>query len=182
MSKKHGSKPRREKKYRARPVNPQAAYVVIRDNWRANFSSVSEAAKSAGLREKFCEPVGAEQQDSLSREYRTAFVSLLYGGGGADEWNTVVEALNIALVLCQRGFGREYEGSIVAALEAAALAMSAYKNTGKWGWPESSCVAINEGLDIHVAQLEQTKQADVLSAIAEVARRIDANDVYKEAA
>lgn len=182
MSKKHGSKPRREKKYRARPVNPQAAYVAIRENWRANFSSVSEAAKSAGLREKFCEPVGAEQQDNLSREYRTAFVSLLSGGGGKDEWNTVVEALNIALVLCERGFGLEYEQSIVAALDAAVLAMSAYKETGKWEWPESLCAPIGQGLDIHSAQLEHTKQADVLSAIAEVARRIEANDVYKEAA
>lgn len=182
MSKKHGSKPKREKKYRARPVNPQAAYVAIRDNWRANLSSVSEAAKSAGLRAKFSEPVDAEQQDSLSREYRTAFVSLLSGGGGEEEWNTVVEALNIALVLCERGFGLEYEGSIVVALDVAFLAMSGYKKTGKWEWPESWFSPIDQGLEIHSAQLELTKQADVLSAIAEVARCIEANDVYKEAA
>ena len=69
------------------------------------------------------------------------------------------------------------------ALDHMAEAHSTFKTSGKWVWTDEALDTINDGIDVHAAQLEAALQADVMSAIAEVADRISAHHVLlKEAA
>lgn len=179
---KHGTKPKRKKPYVPKGVNPNAAFNVVRDNWRATFKGTQENAETSALRARFAANVGAEQQDTLSREFNTAFVALLTGGGDMNDWSEVTGVLNTALVLCERGFGEEYTAAMIEAQDQVFAAKLHYDATGEWVFTDEARAAINEGLDVHTAQLEHTKQADILSAYAEVARRIDQQQVYKAAA
>ncbi|MEJ7804313.1 MAG: hypothetical protein WKG03_00105 [Telluria sp.] len=179
---KHGTKAKRNKKYSPKGINPNAAFQVVRDNWRATFSGTQEQAANALLREKFAQPVGDEQREDLSFEYRSALVALMAGNGGVSDWDTVTSALNTGLVLCERGFGNEYEAAMVKALDQVFAVRLHHDRTGAWVFSAEAIDAINEGIDVHDAQLEHAMQADVLSALAEVAKRIESQQVYKEAA
>lgn len=180
---KHAAKPKRAKKYRPRPADPQAAYRAIRDNWRATFTAAQVSdEKLDELRKRFSQYLDAEKRQDWSLDCQTALVLLKNGNGGLEEWGRVTEVLNVALVLCERGFGREYLDAVVDAQEHIFAVKQCFDQTGSWGWSDAANDAINEAIDIYAAQLEVTKQADVLSAFAEVTRRIEANQVYKEAA
>jgi len=178
---KHGSKAKRSKAYRPKPKNPNAAFTVIRSHWRKHFNGAVDTAEKAQLRARFNEAVGADQQEKLSEEFRTAFVAMLTGGGTMEDFSEVTGALNTALVLCERGFGEEYLDAMIAAQGQIFAVKLHFDATGEWVFTDAACDAINEGLDVHAAQLEHTKQADVLSAYAEVARRLEQNQVYREA-
>jgi hypothetical protein len=183
MASKHGSKPRRDKKYQPRPVKADAAYKAIRDNWRATFTATQVSdEKQAELRERFAQHLDADKQKDWAVDCKTALVLLKNGNGGLDDWNKVTEVLNVALVLCERGFGPEWLDTIVEAQDQIFVVKMCFERTGAWGWSDAANDAINEGIDVYAAQLEVTKQADVLSAFAEVTRRIEQQQVYKEAA
>lgn len=180
---KNGSKPKRNKRYVPKGFDKNAMFHVIRDNWRASATAANETARDTELRARFSAPVGIEQQEELFAEYRTALVAMLAGGGDLNDWSMVISALNVGLVLCERGFGPEYLETFMTALDSMAAAHAHYLATGKWEWSEEANAAINDCIDVHAAQLEATIQADVLSAYAEVKKRIDASQVIiKEAA
>lgn len=180
---KHASKPKRNKKYTPKGVDRNALFHVVRDNWRASAAAANDGGNEAALRARFTQPVGVEQQEELSTEYRTALVALRTGGGDLDDWSMVISALNTGLILCERGFGLEYLETFMAALDALAAAYAEFQVTGKWEWSDDANTAINDCIDVHAAQLEATTQADVFSAFAEVQKRIDAQQVIiKEAA
>lgn len=178
---KHASKPKRSKAYRPKPKHLDSAFTVIRSHWRKHFNGAVDTAEKAQLRARFAEGVGTEQQEKLSEEFRTAFVAMLAGGGTMDDFSEVTGALNTALVLCERGFGEEYLNAMIEAQDQIFAAKLHYDSTGEWVFTDAARDAINEGLDVHAAQLEHAMQADVLSAYAEVARRLENNNVYREA-
>lgn len=182
MAGKNGSKPKRNKKHTPKGINPNAAFQVVRDNWRATFSGTHESASTAALRAKFAQPVGDDQRSDLSIEYRTSFHALLHGNGGVSDWDQVTSALNTGLVLCERGFGAEYQTAMIKALDQVFAVRVHHDKTGEWVLGDEARDAIYEGLDVHDAQLEIALQADVLSALAEVANRIAKQQVYREAA
>lgn len=183
MASKHGSKPKRDKKYTPRKVDPSAAYRAIRENWRTTFigAEVSET-KQAELRERFAQYLDGDNQKDWAMDCKTALVLLKNGNGGLAEWNKVTKVLNTSMILCERGFGAEYLDTLVAAQDQAFAVKVCFDKTGEWGWSDAANDAINEGIDVYAAQLEVTREADILSAFAEVTRRIDAQQVYKEAA
>jgi thiaminase len=183
---KHGSKPKRDKKHVKRAVNPAAAFDAIRQNWRTVFQAAElDEAKLNELRAKFAAQIDPERQDTLSREYATAFAALVVGTGDDKDWAKIVAALNTSMILCERGIGFEHMDDVIEAQDEAYGAKLHYDTHGReWLWTDKACAAINAGLDVHAAQLEhpEVKEADLLSAIAEMHNRIAKKQVYKEAA
>jgi hypothetical protein len=79
----------------------------------------------------------------------------------------------VALVLCERGFGREYMPTLLAAAEAMTRMRNRYKKEGKsLLFKADEMRAVNEGLDLHDAQLEVTLVKDVELAVMEVEKRL----------
>jgi hypothetical protein len=180
---KHASPAKRKKAHQPKGYDKNAMFHAIRDNWRASALASNDGNNNARLRARFSEQVGSEQQDELTREYRAALVAMRMGNGDLDDFSMLTSGLNTGLILAERGFGEEYVPTFMKALDAIAEAYANYKATGKWVWDEESNEAMNDGIDVHAAQLEHALQADVLSAMAEVAKRIDARQVIiKEAA
>jgi len=180
---KHASPAKRNKKHKPKGFDKNAMFHTIRDNWRASAVAANDDGKDAALRARFAQPVGGQQQEELFTEYRTALVAMRAGNGDLDDFSMVISALNTGLILAERGFGEEHLPTFMAALDAIAEAYAHYQATGKWEWSDEANEAINDGIDIHAAQLEHTLQADVMSAIAEVAKRIEQQQVIiKEAA
>jgi thiaminase len=186
MAGKHGSAPKRNKKHVKRKVNPAAAFDAIRQNWRTVFQAAElSEEKLAELRAQFSAQIAPERQDTLSREYATAFTAMVLGTGDDKDWAKVVAALNTALILCERGIGFEHMDDVTEAQEEIYGAKLYYDTHGRqWLWTDKARDAINTALDVHAAQLEHpdVKEADLLSAIAEVHNRVAKQQVYKEAA
>jgi hypothetical protein len=180
---KHASPAKRKKAHQPKGYDKNAMFHTIRNNWRASAVASNDGKNDAALRARFSQQVGGQQQEELSAEYRTALVAMRMGNGDLDDFSMLTSALNTGLVMAERGFGEEYVPTFMKALDAIAQAYATYKATGKWEWDDEANEAMNDGIDIHAAQLEHALQADVLSAMAEVAKRIDASQVIiKEAA
>lgn len=180
---KHASPAKRKKAHQPKGYDKNAMFHTIRNNWRASAVASNDGKNDVALRARFAQHVGGEQQDELTREYRSALVAMRIGSGDLDDFSLLTSALNTGLILAERGFGEEYVPTFMKALDAIAQAYANYKAVGKWEWDEEANEAMNDGIDVHASQLEHALQADVLSAMAEVAKRIDASQVItKEAA
>lgn len=187
---KHGSPAKRNKAHKPKGFDRNAPFHTIRANWAASRRAANDALESGvllsgALRARFSEKIDAEAQEELASEYAAAMARMRQNTGDLDDWSAVIQALNTGLVLAERGFGAEYVPTFMQALDALANARIVYLETGKWSWIDADNDAINDCIDIHAAQLAhpQTKQADVLSAIAEVAALIEKHQVIiKEAA
>jgi hypothetical protein len=179
---KHASPAKRKKAHKPKGFDRNAAFHTIRANWKsahtaANDALVAGAMRSSALRARFADQINDEQQEELANEYASAMARMRLNTGDMDDWSAVIQALNTGLVLAERGFGAEYLPTFMQALDALAAARIVYLETGKWSWTDADNTAINDGIDVHAAQLEVAMQADVLSAIAEVAKRIEEHQV-----
>ena len=180
---KNASPAKRKKAHKPKGFDRNAAFHVIRGHWRAQVMAANDGLENGKLRECFMQPVGADQQEELFAEYRAALVRMRINVGDLEDWNMVLNALNTGLILCERGFGHEYLPTFMAALDQMADSRVIYDATGVWEWSAKANEEINDCIDVHAAQLEAAMQADVLSAMAEVAKRIEQQQVItKEAA
>lgn len=182
MGSKHASPPKRRKKYKSGIADAVAQVRAIRKKLHDTFLDVKGKPVNSAVRAKFAMSISKEQQDDLWMECRSAWVAMLQGQGDALDWDAVTEALNTALVLSERGFGAEFQGVIADALEHVFKARRHFDSAGEWAWTDEAAALVNEGIDVYGGQLEHALQADLMSAIAEVANRIEKNQTYKEAA
>lgn len=125
-------------------------------------------------------PLTGDQQRDLGLSYWMAFQTMLNSpNDGA--WNTLATSLNIALVLCERGFGSEYEPDIKCAQEALMRAIGRHRQCGSWALDGDGIVAIRTAVEIHDQQMRITERREVRDAIDEVHRRISAGDTLEAA-
>lgn len=127
-------------------------------------------------------PCNDEQAAELGIAHRMAFASILAGDASQQNWATVVCALNIAIVLADRGLGDQYAPLINAALEGAFRAKARGDKTGKYGFDGAAIQAIQDTFDVHEAQIELATKTEMMEAVHEVHRRVDAGFAYKEVA
>lgn len=124
-------------------------------------------------------PMAQRKQDDVALFYRAAFDAMRSGRGDEEQWGTVVFTLNMALLLCEAGYGPEWETLLSTALEGAFRAKLRADKTNKWGFDGPALSAIAEALEVHEAQLAAARQADILAARDEMKRRIDAGIVLR---
>lgn len=100
-----------------------------------------------------------------------AMHALVHGTGDREEWNRLVGAINIAVVLSQQGIGPEYLDVMLAGQDALlALGVRSVK-AGRFLFTGDEMRAMNDALDAHDLQLLVCRAVDVDRAADEVIRR-----------
>jgi hypothetical protein len=101
-----------------------------------------------------------------------AMIELTQGRGTLTHWKRIAGVLNIASVMSEQGFGREFTKALIAAQDAMLeVGKRAVRNQGRFGFTGTELTAINEALEVHDAQLENSRAIDVDRAADEVMRR-----------
>ena len=126
-------------------------------------------------------PLTGGQQTDLGLAYHLSFESMLRGGT-EEAWHSLAATLNVALILMERGFGVEFEAEIKAAMRALMRTKYRQKETGSWALDGEGISAMRTALEIHDAQVGVADRAELRFAINEIYRRVEAGDVYAEAA
>lgn len=159
------AKAARNKAYRPRPVRATAALALL--------------GRRADIELEV--PVSDLHQTNLGLAYRLAFDQLCTGQGEELHWCTVVTALNVGVILAERGYGPEEQPTFNTALEGAFRARIRVARGHRWGFDGSAMTAIKVALDVHDQQVAAVTQLEMRDALFEVNRRIDAGIVYQEA-
>lgn len=118
----------------------------------------------------------------LGIAYWAAFHQMLHGAAREEDWTMVTVALNTALILCEQGFGQEWESYIVKALDGAMRAKIRAQGLSVWRYDGNAICAIREALEMHDLQVEHATKGEIRAAFDEVKRRINDGHVYQEAA
>lgn len=125
-------------------------------------------------------PLTDDQQRDLGLSFWMSFDAMLREPC-AELWGNLSSALNIGLVLCERGFGAEYEGEFKAAQAALVRAQQRHAGTGSWALDADAIQSIRAVLTIHDEQTRIAARGDMRAAIDEVRRRVGAGDVLEPA-
>jgi hypothetical protein len=163
------SRPRahRVKTYKQRPVMPWGGLGIIADR--------AMAAQDQ-------QTMHTDDQVDLNIAYWLAMNTMLTGASTEQDWSVVVCALNIALILTERGLGAEFEPYMVKALTGAFRAKIRGDRTGVWRFDGEAINDIRAALEIHDEQVKIANRLELREAILEVYRRIDVKNVFEVAA
>ena len=121
---------------------------------------------------------GAQQRD-LTLGVRTSLLALSRGAGLENHVHTLASAINVALVLTERGTGLEFQADIIAAQEALVRTIERGRCTGRWGMDGPALVAIGRALDVYEAQLAAVPCVEARAAVREVTRRVQQGHVFE---
>ncbi len=160
-------KAKRNKKYTPKPVHA--------------FGGLTRIAM-AHARGQEAAPLQPSQLTDLGVAYWLSMENLTKGAANEESWSCVVCALNIGLVMAERGIGAEYELDLVAALDGAFRAKVRSARTGSFRLDGDAIQAINHALKIHDAQMEVASRAQVTAAMEQVHARMAQGNIYREAA
>jgi hypothetical protein len=127
-------------------------------------------------------PMDISQKTDIGIAYYMALNEMTNGRGSEEHWSTVACALNLALVIAETGPGLDGIEIIKSALAGAVRSRERARRTGKWGYDGDALIDIRIALETHDAQMATVSKAVILKALSEVHRRIDAGEVFKEAA
>jgi hypothetical protein len=120
-----------------------------------------------------------DQATDLGLAYWIAFKKVTSGQGVEQDLHTLAASVNIAVVLCERGIGAEFLEAIKRGQDAVIEAMERFAKHRKVGMSGPAQGALREALEIHDAQIEQTKVGDMRVAIAVIMARISNGDVVR---
>jgi hypothetical protein len=155
---------RRNKRYIPRNVHPAGGIGVI--------NCMREDTK----------PIDAHAMTDLGIAYWAAFHQMVHGKSREEDWSVIVVALNIALILSERGIGPEWEAHIVKALDGAFVSYQRAQNLHAWRFDGPALSNVREALEIHDEQVAVATKEDLRLALIEVNNRIAAGNVYRIAA
>lgn len=158
-------KPR--KQYRPKPVTQHGGLVAI-----AMCHARGENAST----------LKADQVTDLGVAYWLSFENLRTGSANEESWSCVACALNVGMVLTEKGIGAEYEQDLVKALDGLFRAQIRSKKSGNWRLDGEALRDVEHALQIHDQQMEIAKRWEVTAAMNTIYARLAAGDVYKEAA
>jgi hypothetical protein len=161
------SKKPRNKAYRPKPVAQHGGLVAI-----AMCHARGENAST--LKE--------DQLADLGVAYWLSFDNLRAGDANEESWSCVSCALNVALILTEKGIGAEYEGDIVKALDGLFRAQMRSKRSGNWRLDGEALRDVERALQIHDQQMAIAKRWEVTEAMNTIYKRLADGNVYKEAA
>lgn len=122
-----------------------------------------------------------DQRTDLGMAVHTSIERLRIGQGIELDWHTLAAAVNVSLVLCERGVGAEYLDDIKTAQDALIEIMERHRRTGKWAFHGSGYVALTRAVEIHEAQIGAVTRDGCRAAMLEVRRRVDQGEVLNAA-
>lgn len=124
-------------------------------------------------------PLGEGHQIDLGLSYHVAFESMRKGQGQKGDFHTIACAINIALVLSERGYGSGLIDRVKDAQNGLLRCMERGERTRAWGLDGEAMSAIADALALHDDQIAAATQREIREAIAEVHRRVDNGDTMR---
>jgi hypothetical protein len=104
------------------------------------------------------------------------------GAGLADHMAIVITAMNMAMVLTEQGFGREYQDQVRLALDGCWRAKKRGDATGRWVFDGPALVAVREAMQVLEAQIDHASRYELIDVIHTIHARHKTGNVYCEAA
>lgn len=108
----------------------------------------------------------------LSTRNHAALNCLANGHGTRELWNQLCGAINVGNIMCERGMGDEYRAEMLAGRDALVMIGTRHLETEAFDFLDGEAAAIELALDVHDAQLENSRVVDKERAADEVVRRI----------
>lgn len=124
----------------------------------------------------------SDQTTDLGVAYWLSFENLRAGDANEESWSCVACALNVALILCEKGIGAEHEQQLVAALDGTFRAKIRSAKTGNFRLDGDAMRDIETALQIHDQQMAIAKRWEVTAAMNTIYKRLAEGNVYREAA
>lgn len=122
-----------------------------------------------------------DQLTDLGMAVHTCIERLRTGNGIEIDWHTLAAAVNVSLVLCERGIGAEYIDDVKNAQDALLNILDRQRRTGRWAFDGSAYVALTRAVELHEAQLAAVTRDGARAAMLEVRRRVDRGEVLNAA-
>jgi hypothetical protein len=122
-----------------------------------------------------------DQVTDLGVAYWLSFENLRTGDANEESWSCVACALNVALVLCEKGIGAEYEQQLVKALDGCFRAKIRSAKSGNFRLDGEALRDIETALQIHDQQMQLAKRWEVTAAMQTIYKRLKDGNVYQEA-
>ena len=123
-----------------------------------------------------------DQLTDLGKAVHTCILRLRTGHGIELDWHTLAAAVNVSLVLCERGIGAEYLDEVKTAQDALIEILQRHRRTGRWAFHGSGYVALTRAVELHEAQLANITRDSARAAMPEVRRRVDRGEVLNQVA
>lgn len=121
---------------------------------------------------------GAQQTD-LGLVLRTALEAVRLGRADEQAFHSLAAAVNVSLVLCERGVGDEYLDLVKRAQSALLRMYARAQQTRRWLMDGAGLTDLRETVDLHEQQLALVSRADAAAAMREVMRRVNRGDVFE---
>lgn len=144
-----------------------------RSKYRPYRTDSSAWAHALGMQQQLTD----NQLTDLGMAVHTCIERLRTGHGIELDWHTLAAAVNVSLVLCERGIGPEYLDDIKTAMDALIEILERHRRTGRWAFHGSGYTALTHAVQIHEAQLASITRDSARAAMLEVRRRVDRGDV-----
>lgn len=128
------------------------------------------------------QPMTDDQLTDLGMAVHTSIERMRIGHGIELDWHTLAAAVNVSLVLCERGIGAEYLDDIKTAQDALIDILERHRRTGRWAFHGSGYVALARAVQIHEAQLANITRDSARAAMLEVRKRVDRGEVLNHEA
>lgn len=157
----------RNKTYRPRPVSQHGGLVAI--------AMCHARGENASL-------LKPDQVTDIGVAYWLSFENLRIGSANEEAWSCVACALNVALVLCEKGIGAEYVDALVTALDGCFRAKIRSEKTGNFRLDGEALRDIETALAIHDQQMEIAKRWEVTEAMQTIYKRLEEGNVYEVSA
>jgi hypothetical protein len=122
-----------------------------------------------------------DQVTDLGVAYWLSFENLRTGDANEESWSCVACALNVALVLCEKGIGAEYEQQLVKALDGCFRAKIRSAKSGNFRLDGEALRDIENALFVHDEQMAIAKRWEVTAAMQTIYKRLKDGNVYQEA-
>lgn len=116
-------------------------------------------------------PVDEKTKRKLLLQARLAFDNIMAGRTQPSDPDDLAAAMNVSLMLCEMGIGREYESAALAAQDALIAAQHREDAGHAYAFTEPELQAVVTLLELHEAHLEAASQIELIEAIARVDAR-----------
>lgn len=122
-------------------------------------------------REEGRRPLIGDDQTDLRINYWSAFDRVKLGHSSQDNWATLATAMNIALILAERGIGDEYMSLVQQAQEGLIRAQERAHRLNVWRLDGDALQAVANALTVHDAQVEIATRDEMRQAVEEARKR-----------
>lgn len=144
-----------------------------RSKYRPYRTDRSAWAQAIGMQQQLTD----DQRTDLGMAVHTCIERMRTGNGIELDWHTLAAAVNVSLVLCERGVGADYLDDIKAAQDALIEILERHRKTGRWAFHGAGYVALARAVEIHEAQLAAITRDSARAAMLEVRKRVDRGEV-----